>query len=278
MPVDTRKQWAGELQADYRVSIVMSCQVVCISRTAYYYRKRQVDDSDVIHALLALAERYPRWGFPKYFKRLRTLGHRWNHKRVHRVYTALKLQLRSKRKQRLPARQPMPLAQPRSPQQCWSMDFMSDSLASKRKFRTLNVIDDFNREVLGIDIATSIASARVTRYLDSLAFKYGYPERIRVDNGSEFTSHEFMRWATERGVYIDFIEPGSPYQNAYIERFNRTYREDVLDSYLFNNLEEVRYLTKEWVTAYNTERPHDSLNDMSPMEYKKWGNSTNELC
>ncbi|CAM5206823.1 IS3 family transposase [Oligella ureolytica] len=277
MPVETRKQWAGELQATYQVSIIMSCQVVCMSRTAYYYRKRQVDDSEVVHALQLLVERHPRWGFPKYFKRLRALGYRWNHKRVHRIYTELKLQFRSKRKQRVPARQPMPLTQPTSPQQCWSVDFMADSLVSKRKFRTFNVIDDFNRQALGIDVATSIASARVTRYLDGLALEHGYPERIRVDNGSEFTSHEFMRWATERGVYIDFIEPGSPYQNAYIERFNRTYREDILDSYLFNTLDEVRSLTKEWITAYNTERPHDSLNDMSPMEYKKWVNSTAEL-
>lgn len=278
MPVATRKQWASELQAGYRVSIVMSCQVVGISRTAYYYHKRLVDDSEVIHALQALVERHPRWGFPKYFKRLRVLGHRWNHKRVQRVYTDLKLQFRTKRKQRLPARQPRPLAQPASPQQCWSMDFMSDALESKRKFRTFNVIDDFNREVLGIDVAISIASVRVTRYLDGIALKHGYPERIRVDNGSEFTSHKFMKWAEERSIYIDFIEPGSPYQNAYIERFNKIYREEVLDCYLFNNLEEVRYLTEEWITVYNHERPHDSLNDLSPIEYKKQVISTDELC
>ena len=158
------------------------------------------------------------------------------------------------------------------------MDFMSDALESKRKFRTFNVIDDFNREVLGIDVAISIASVRVTRYLDGIALKHGYPERIRVDNGSEFTSHKFMKWAEELSIYIDFIEPGSPYQNAYIERFNKTYREEILDCYLFNNLEEVRYLTEEWITVYNHERPHDSLNDLSSIEYKKQVISTDELC
>ena len=144
MPVETRKAWARELQARHQVSIVKSCQAVCMSRTAYYYRKRLVDDSEVEQALLELTERHPRWVFVKCFYRLRSLGHSWNHKRVQRVYHQLKLQLRSKRKQRLPARYPTPLAQLEAARRCWSIDFMSDGLANQRRFRTLNVIDDFN--------------------------------------------------------------------------------------------------------------------------------------
>ena len=112
-------------------------------------------------------------------------------------------------------------------------------------------------------------SLRVIRYLDQLAEWHGYPKQIRVDNGSEFTSSVFTDWASAHGIYIDYIEPGCPYQNAYIERFNRSYRNEVLDCYLFNDLNEVSQLTEEWITVYNTERPHDSLNDMTPAEYRQ---------
>lgn len=148
------------------------------------------------------------------------------------------------------------------------MDFMSDTLNNKVRYRTFNVIDDFNREVLGIDVATSMPSLRVIRYLDQLADWHGYPEKIRVDNGTEFTSHIFTDWAEAHGIMIDYIEPGCPYQNTYVERFNRTYRNEVLDLYLFNNLNEVKKITSEWISIYNNERPHDSLNDMTPNEYK----------
>ena len=263
-----RKVWAHELQVQYRVSVVKSCEVVCMSRTAYYYEPILSNDDDIIDALNQLVEKHHRWGFPKCFKRLRKLGYHWNHKRVHRVYTELKLNLRRKSKRRLPTRNPEPLAVPSALGKSWSMDFMSDSLHNKVRFRTFNVIDDFNREVLGIDVATSMPSLRVIRYLDQLAEWHGYPEKIRVDNGSEFTSEIFTNWAKAHGILIDYIKPGCPYQNAYIERFNRTYRDDVLDCYIFNNLNEVKRLTQDWIDLYNNERPHDSLNDMTPIEYR----------
>lgn len=148
------------------------------------------------------------------------------------------------------------------------MDFMSDCLQSKVRFRTFNVIDDYNRELLGIDIGTGMPAARVTRYLERLAAWHGYPKKVRVDNGPEFTSYEFEQWANQHGVKVDYIEPGCPYQNAYIERFNRTYRHEVLDLYLFSSLQEVTELTENWMQSYNHERPHDSLNDMTPVAYK----------
>ncbi|WP_143425458.1 integrase core domain-containing protein, partial [Gilliamella sp. Nev5-1] len=127
-----------------------------------------------------------------------------------------------------------------------------------------NVIDDFNRKALGIDIAVSLLAGRITRYLDKLAEYHGYPLKIRVDNGPEFTGKTF----TNHGITIDYIQPSSPYQNGYIERFNRTYRTEVLDLYLFNNLAQARRITEEWLTIYNTERPHEALNNMTPLEYK----------
>lgn len=268
MPVATRKDWAKALQAQHDISVVLSCMITGMSRTAFYYQPKRCDDSEVITVLNTLVERHQRWGFPKCFKRIRALGYRWNHKRVQRVYNALRLNIKTKRKQRVPARQPEPLVVPKSMGQCWSMDFMSDRLENNVRFRTFNVIDDCNRELLGIDIGTGLPSARVTRYLDGLASWHGYPRKVRVDNGPEFTSAEFVQWAHQHGVYIDYTQPGCPYQNAYIERFNRTYRQEVLDLYLFTSLKQVQHITEHWTTIYNTERPHDSLNDMTPIDYK----------
>ena len=240
-----------------------------MSKSVYYYKPLPKNDAPIEQALREKAEKHSEEGFWKAYWRIRNEGKPWNHKRVHRVYTALNLNLRRKSKRRLPARNPQPLSVPNALGHTWSMDFMSDRLHNNIRFRTFNVIDDYNREVLGIDIGTSIPSLRVIRYLDQLAEWHGYPKQIRVDNGSEFTSSVFTDWASAHGVYVDYIEPGCPYQNAYIERFNRSYRNEVLDCYLFNDLNEVSQLTEEWIKVYNTERPHDSLNDMTPAEYRQ---------
>ena len=246
---------------------MLCCEAAVLSRTAYYYQPKRCDDTELIDALLALVDKHPRWGFPKCRKRLRALGHRWNHKRIYRVYLQLKLNMRRKAKRRLPSRHPLPLNVPPATNVCWSMDFMSDVLQHGHRFRAFNVVDDFNREVLGIDINSGITADRVTRYLDQIAAWRGYPERIRCDNGPEFTSTELATWAEQHQVHIDFIKPGKPFQNGFVERLNRTYREDVLDLYLFSNLDEVRQVTDDWIQLYNHERPHDGLNDMTPIEY-----------
>lgn len=256
-----------QLRAQFQASINRCCDAACLSRTAFYYQAKLPDDDELIDVLLALIDKHPRWGFPKCRKRLKALGYPWNHKRIYRVYKLLKLNLRRKSKRRLPTRNPLPLQVPGQANYCWSMDFMSDTLQHGYRFRTLNVLDDFNREVLGIDINSGIQAPRVTQYLDQIAAWRGYPKQIRVDNGPEFTSSEFTEWAKQHDIYVDFIKPGSPYQNGYIERFNRTYREDVLDLYLFSNLDEVRQETDRWIQLYNYERPHDGLNDMTPIEY-----------
>lgn len=256
-----------QLRAQFQASINRCCDAACLSRTAFYCQAKLPDDDELIDVLLALIDKHPRWGFPKCRKRLKALGYPWNHKRIYRVYKLLKLNLRRKSKRRLPTRNPLPLQVPGQANYCWSMDFMSDTLQHGHRFRTLNVLDDFNREVLGIDINSGIQAPRVTQYLDQIAAWRGYPKQIRVDNGPEFTSSEFTEWAKQHDIYVDFIKPGSPYQNGYIERFNRTYREDVLDLYLFSNLDEVRQETDRWIQLYNYERPHDGLNDMTPIEY-----------
>ena len=268
MPTSVRKCWAQTLQSQYCVTIKMSCTIVNLSRCAYYYQPKSADDSMIISLLKSITDKHLRWGFPKCFHRIRKLGYKWNHKRVYRVYCQLKLNIRSKRNKRLPQRYPEPLSVPSRLGECWSMDFMSDRSENHRQFRTFNVIDDFNREALGIDIAVSLSAGRITRYLDRLAQYHGYPLKIRVDNGAEFTANRFTSWAKSHGISIDYIKPGSPYQNGYIERFNRTYRTEVLDLYIFKNLEQARKITEEWLEIYNTERPHEALNNMTPIEYR----------
>lgn len=177
--------------------------------------------------------------------------------------------MKRKGKQRLPNRYPQPLAVPASENQSWSMDFMSDALKSGRKFRTFNVVDDFNRAALGIEIDLNLPSKRVIRTLERIAEWRGYPSQIRMDNGPEFTALVLSEWAEEHGVLLEFIKPGKPTQNGYIERFNRTYRTEVLDYYLFSDLDEVRDITSRLVMEYNEERPHESLGDLTPVEYRE---------
>jgi putative transposase len=251
------------------LGVVLACKAFKISRCTYYYQPKLVNDTELIDVLSALAHKHPRYGFRKLFKRLRHQGYSWNHKRVYRIYCGLKLNLRRKGKRRLPTRSPEPLAVPASANDCWSMDYMSDSLYSGRRFRTFNVIDDYNRESLAIEIDHSLPTTRIIRVLDQIAAYRGYPKQLRQDNGPEFISHALELWAETNNVKLDFIKLGTPTQNAYIERFNRTYRNEVLDCYLFESLTEVRELTESWMVEYNYERPHESLNDLPPKVYEQ---------
>jgi len=221
----------------------------------------------VIEVLLELADQYPRYGFGKLFPILRRRGHRWNHKRVHRIYCELKLNLRRKGKKRLPTRNPDPLSVPESINQCWSADFMSDALWCGRRFRTFNLVDDYNREVLTIEVAKSLTAESVVTALDRVAAWRGYPQKLRVDNGPELTGIKLATWAEQHGVTLEFIKPGRPMQNGFVERFNRTYRTEVLDMFVFKHLKEVEEITENWVKQYNEERPHESLGNLTPKEY-----------
>ena len=215
-----------------------------------------------------LANRYKHWGLLKIYRKLRKQGEAANHKRVRRLYRAAGLTLPRKLKKRLPdsVRQPLPKAG--ACNQCWSLDFTSDSLTDGRKFRTLNVLDDFSREALGIEIDYSLPALRVTRLLDRLVERYGKPERLRSDNGPEFISQTLQDWCADKKVVLHWIEPGKPTQNAYIERFNGTFRREVLNANTFSSLGQVRRTVDAWVVEYNTERPHQALQFMTPVEYR----------
>lgn len=262
-----RRELVTYAQDAHQLSERHACRLFKISRSVYRYQAKRKDDREIVMLLKQLAESKPRWGFGKMFAWLRNQGYHWNHKRVRRVYREAKLNLRVKPKKRLPSRNPQPLVVPEQPNQSWSVDFMSDSLTSGRPFRTFNVIDDFNREALWIEVDTSLPAQRVIRVFEMIAAWRGYPDKIRADNGPEFISKTLAQWAEKHHVLLDFIEPGKPAQNAYIERFNRTYREEVLDLYLFHSLAQVRDITDEWMHEYNAIRPHDSLGGLPPYQY-----------
>lgn len=233
----------------------------------YYYSNRK-DDSAVAVKLNELAERYPTRGFESYFGRMRLEGIKWNRKRVLRVYRTLSLKMRRKRKRRLPARIQRPLTTPAVLNDTWSADFMSDALESGRKFRILNVIDDCNREALINEAFLSIPAERLVEALKRLIGQRAGPKRIRVDNGPEFRSKVFAKFCTDQQIEICYIQPGKPTQNAYIERFNRTFREDILDAYLFESVQEVNAMAYQWQLEYNQNHPHKALNGQSPWLYK----------
>jgi putative transposase len=255
------------LQTEHHLSERRACRLVKLSRSVFRYQASLRDDTEIQSRLAELAARHPEFGFRKMFLTLRRLGHSWNHKRVYRIYCALKLNLKRKHKRRLPTRDPLPLAVPIAVNQCWSADFMSDALWNGRCFRTFNVIDDFNREALAVEIDTGISAVRVIRILDQIAARRGLPACIRFDNGPEFTALAVADWAEENGVQLAFIKPGRPMQNGFIERFNRSFREAVLDMYIFETLGDVRMQTEKWLDVYNQHRPHDSLGNLTPVEY-----------
>jgi putative transposase len=267
------------------LSIAKSCAVVGLSRRAWYRpdpaEKQFERDQPVVDALNRLLDQYPRWGFWKYFHTLRGKKMNWNHKRVYRVYCAMKLNQKRRVKRILPSRPKTPLEVPSMPNHTWSFDFMSDTLYGGHRYRILNVIDEGTREALEITIATSISSARLVRALDNLVAEYGKPRRIRVDNGAEMTSNNFVSWCRENGIEIIYIQPGKPNQNAYIERFNRSFRTEILDAHLFHTLAQVREIAWAWRITYNEERPHQSLGNITPAEFKRLATAEipiNQLC
>lgn len=252
---------------EFGLSERQACRTVQVSRCAYRYQTKRTMDGLIVQELQQLADRQPRWGCGKMSDYLRNQGHAWNHKRIRRVYRALALHLQRKPKKRLPARIAQTLEVPAQADQTWSLDFMSDSLSNGRTFRTLNVIDDFNREALWIEVDTSLPAERVVRVLEQLLDWRDQPTRIRMDNGPELISQRLENWAREKHIELLHIQPGKPAQNAYIERFNRTYREEVLDAYLFDDLQEVRLITERWLEDYNTIRPHEALQGLPPRQF-----------
>lgn len=263
------------------VSIRLACLAFCISQTCYRYQaKHSAENVEIADLLIRLTHNQRNWGFGLCFLYLRNVkGHRWNHKRVYRIYRELELNLRIKPRKRIVRERPEPLAVPETINQCWSMDFMHDQLSDGRSYRLFNVIDDFNREALAIDIDLSLPSERVIRALDQIIEWRGKPLAIRSDNGPEYISGTFIAWAARQGIRLDHIQPGNPQQNAYIERYNRTVRYDWLSHYLFESIEEVQNYATDWMWTYNHERPNMALGGITPKQKSALlTNSTSDRC
>jgi putative transposase len=257
---------AREAVQRYAISIRLACAAFGISETCYRYQPILAQENDEIADwLFRLTHNQKDWGFGLCFAYLRNVkGYRWNHKRVYRIYRALELNLRIKPRRRIKREKPVPLDVPMAMNEVWSVDFMHDRLSDGRAFRLFNVLDDFNREGLGIEVDFSLPALRIVRALDQLIEWRGKPRALRCDNGPELVSQELRAWAERHRVELQFIQPGKPQQNAYVERYNRTVRYSWLSQYLFDSIEEVQDYATRWLWFYNNERPNKANGGLPP--------------
>ncbi|MGS0895999.1 IS3 family transposase [Burkholderia stagnalis] len=263
-----RREMAKQVVQQRRVSIRVVYAVFGISESCYRYEaKLNTKNEEIADWLLRITGCHRNWGFLLCYFYLRNVkGFGWNHKRIYRIYRELELNLRIKPKKRLVRQTPQPLSVPQAINEVWSMDFMHDQLVDGRSIRTLNVIDDFNREALGIEVDFSLPSERVIRTLKQHMEWRGKPKVIRCDNGPEYLSAAIVTWTQKQGIRLEYIEPGKPQQNAYIERFNRTARYEWLSQYLWEDLEQVREAAADRMWIYNHERPNRALGGFTPKQ------------
>ena len=268
MKPSRRKEMAQQAVKEQGVSIALACRIFSISETCYRYEaKSSGDNAFIADWLLRLTYTNRTWGFGLCFLYLRNVqGLAYNHKRVYRIYRELELNLRIKPKRRLKRDKPDELAVPRQINETWSMDFMHDRLVDGRSFRTFNVIDDYNREGLGIEVDLSLPALRVIRALEHIIEWRGKPATIRCDNGPEYISQQLIDWARKQQIRLQYIQPGKPQQNAYVERFNRTVRHEWLDQHLFESIAHAQDMATQWLWRYNNERPNMALGGITPKQ------------
>jgi putative transposase len=257
---------AKKIVSEFKVSIRIACRAVSISATCYAYQTSLSDENaEIADWLLRLTTAHKRWGFGLCFMFLRnSKGYKWNHKRVYRIYRELELNLRIKPRKRIKRDKPEALSVPSTINQVWSMDFMSDSLKDGRSLRTFNVVDDFNRECLTIDVDFSLPTKRVIRSLEQIIEWRGKPSELRCDNGPEYVSQDLVDWTTKHKITLLYIQPGKPTQNAYVERFNGTARREWLELNIFEDIEHAQLLATQWQWTYNNERPHSAIGGIPP--------------
>jgi putative transposase len=261
-----RRLAVGHLQDGFGVSQRRACRTLEAARSMVRYASRRGDEPlrEPLHA--AAGERR-RWGYRRLAIVLRRNGWAVTDKQVYRVYRAEGLAVRRRKRKRWAVGQRVPLPLPSRPNERWSMDFMSDTFASGRTFRLLNIVDDCTRECVAITVDTSLPGLRVARCLDELALSRGLPAAIVVDNGSEFTSQVLDAWAYRRGVHLHFIRPGKPVDNAFVESFNGKFRDECLNEHWFRDLTDARTMIEQWRLDYNDVRPHSALGNRTPTEF-----------
>jgi putative transposase len=259
-----RREAVGWLQTR-GTSLRRACRVIGLSTATWRYQRR-IDATNVavLARLQAHAAERARFGYRRLHILLERDGLIVNHKRVHRIYRAANLQVRRRRRKRLTRAERMPLPTPNHRRERWSMDFTVDTLADGRGFRTLNIVDDFTRECVAIEVDRSLPGLRVTRVLDRLHAEIGLPQAIVVDNGPEFAGRTLDAWAYTHGVTLRFIRPGKPIENAYVESFNGKFRDECLNEHWFISLADAKAVIEAWRVDYNGVRPHSSLNGATP--------------
>ena len=263
-----RREAVLVMQVEVELSQRRACGLMGLYRATCRYRKRRCEDERLRARLRELAEARRRFGYRRLQILLEREGWQVNHKRVYRLYVEEKLSLRRKRgRKRSLVRQPLPAAV--AANQMWSVDFMSDTLSSGRRFRTLNIVDDYTRECLAIEVDTSLGGMRVVRVLEELKRQRGLPRQIRSDNGPEFVSRAVDQWAYEQRLQWHTIQPGRPMENSYVESFNGRFRDECLNENWFSSLADAREKIEQWRQDYNEARPHSSLQYRTPMEFAR---------
>lgn len=250
-----------------KLSHSQACRILnCTRSNTYYNKKMPLKDQEVKEAIKNVVGN-SRKGRTKVIKLVQKAHPKFGSSRIRRVYEQSGYALSKKLKRRIKDNPANPIAIPFAKNEEWAMDFMSDALIDGRRIRTLNVIDHYNRQCMGIKIAFNMPARAVIKEMEKIIEKYGKPERIRTDNGPEFRSKLFQKWLANQGIKWSRIQKGKPQQNAIIERFNRTYREDILDACIFNSINQADEITLAWIEEYNEHRPHQSLNYQTPMTY-----------
>lgn len=245
-----------------------SCDLSNLSVKSFkYVAKNSATDDAIKTQLIALSNKYKSYGYRRLSVCLLRAGHQLNHKRVYRLYKELDLKLVKKKGKKLKMHKRDNINQVKAINDQWSLDFVSDRLTDGRSIRFLNIIDNYSRFNTGIAAATSLPSTMVIEILTSAIKKYGKPKSLCLDNGPEFRSKEFQKWAKEVDIALNYIDPGKPTQNAYIESFNGKFRSEFLDHYWFSSITEVKKETSKWRKSYNEDRPHSSLGYLTPREF-----------
>lgn len=257
----------GFLMKELGLSERRSCRIVGLSRSVQQYRPVPKTDGAVVERLKELASENRRYGYLRLHAVLRREGLVVNRKRTYRLYTELGLQVRTKKRRKLPRRDRIAPQVPERPMQRWSLDFIGDQLVDYRRFRVLNIVDDHSRFCPGQIVDVSISGARMARFLDDLALSHGLPEEIVLDNGPEGTSRAMFDWSERTGVQLRFIEPGKPVQNAFVESLNGKLRDECLNLHWFRSLAHARAEITHWRHHYNAERPHSALGYLTPLEF-----------
>ena len=256
-----------EVISTHGLSQRRACGLIGITRRTFRRAPGPDRNLKLRERLKQLAEERRRWGCPMLYRIIRREGWRVNHKRIERMYREEGLSLRRRRRRKRRSHLRVVRPRPAAANQAWALDFVHDSLMSGRRFRALAVIDEWSRESLAIEVDVSLTGERVTRVLDRLGLERGLPTLIQSDNGPEFTGRVLDQWAYDNQVRLQFIEPGKPIQNAFIESFNSRLREECLNEHVFVSLDDARRKIEQWRIQYNRERPHSSLGYLTPEEF-----------